>query len=209
MKNLIIYALSGISVIACIFWINNSRNYQKKIALLEEVNSTCQQKVDQQQKLSISLNDFYLMAQKNKTLAKFNASPLYFTANAVKNNNQWKISIYLQGDGLAAADAADLRLDFGNNLKVTEIKTGTSFPLYPRKVTGDDYLLITGLASLANNNVVFGQPGKLFADITIEASETASNQKYSLSLNKSDTKIYLNGESVFDDKKTFSQIVLP
>jgi len=209
MKNIIIYILSVISVIACIVWLNTSYNNQKKIALLEELNSACQQKLDRQQKLSISLGDFYLMAQKNKTLATFKTSPLFFTTNTVKNNNQWQVSVYLQGDGRAAADAADLRLDFGNNLEVVEIKTGTAFPLYPRKVIGKNYLLITGLASLANNNVVFGQPGKLFADITIEASGTASNQKHSLSLNKSDTKIYLNGESVFDDKKTFNQIVLP
>ena len=203
MKNIIIYILSTISVIACIVWLNTSYNNQKKIALLEESNSACQQK------LSTGLGDFYLMAQKNKTLATFKTSPLFFTANTVKNNDQWQVSVYLQGDGRAAADAADLRLDFSSNLEVAEIKTGTAFPLYPRKVTGKNYLLITGLASLANNNVVFGQPGKLFADITIKTTGTGTNQKYSLILNKSDTKIYLNGESIFDEKKSFNQIELP
>lgn len=196
--------------VSVIIWSIANYSYQKKLSLLEEEKNICQKQLTQKkQSTPLTLADASFIIQKDKGLASVKKSPFYFSAKTQKLTiNQWRITVELAGEVEGAADAADLRLDLPESLTVSDIKTGPAFPIYPRKVIAVNYLLITGLASTDNDQMIFGQPNKIFAEFTVQATDNQFIKKQ-ITVNKEDTKIYLKGESVLDTSKSVNLIYLP
>lgn len=195
--------------ISIIIYLGISYSYQRKLDLLKAEINNYQKQLLQKKLPILTLADISFVFDKYKELMSIKKTPLYFTANTQKLSiNQWKVTVELDGGDDGAADAADLRLDFPEGLTVFDLKTGSAFPLYPRKVVADNYILLTGLASIDNNQMVFGKPNKIFAEFTVQTKDNQLNKKQ-ITVNKEDTKIYLNGESVLDTGKSVNLIDLP
>lgn len=195
--------------ISIIIWLTVNYIYQKRFNLLEIEKNNCQKQLAEKKQSSLTLADTSFIFEKDKVLASVKKSPLYFSAKTQKLAiDQWRITVELKGGVEGAADAADFRIDLPENLTVSDLKVGPAFPIYPRKVVTANYLLVTGLASTNNNQMVLGQPNKIFAEFTILATDNKLNKKQ-ITVNEEDTKIYLNGKSVLDTSKSVGLIDLP
>lgn len=207
MKQIIInvFALFLVSVIV---WVTANYSYQRKLSLLETEKNICQKQLTENKQSSLTSADASFIIQKEKELASVKKSLLYFSAKTQKLTvNQWKITVRLEGDIDGAADAADLRLDFPKSFIVSDLIVGSAFPIYPRKVMAEDYLLVTGLISISNNQMIFGEPNKIFVEFTVQTTDNQPIEKQ-ITVNKEDTKIYLNGESILDTNKSVNLINL-
>ncbi len=207
MKKTVIYL--GLFILASgVTWFLADRFYQKKINLLLEEKAICQKELTQKKEPLSTLNDVYLLAQKEKVLASVKKSLLNFSADTEKiSQNKWKVIIKLEGDSQSAADAADLKLDLPRSSVVSDLKTGPAFPIYPRQIINDSFILVTGLASFDKNQFVLAQPQKLFVEFTIQISNLSQDNNQ-ININKTDTKIFLSGENIYDSNKSFNQIIL-
>jgi hypothetical protein len=198
MKKTLIY-LGLIILAGALIWSLTVHFYPKKNNLLPP-EKTVSKKI-------LTPNDLYLKKQKEKALEAIKKNPLSFQATTEKlAPNKWKVTIKLQGEAKSAADAADLKLDLPVSASLSALNTGSAFPVYARKVFSNHSLLISGLASLKNNQIILGQPNQIFAEFIIELEK--NEKQKTIILNKEDTKIYLNGEDVFDANKTFGEINL-
>lgn len=195
--------------ISIIIWLITNYSYQKKFNLLETEKNNCQKQLAVKKQPILTLSDTAFIIKKNKELESVIKSPLYFNASVQKlTANQWIITIELIGKIDGAADAADFKIDLPEGLTASNLKPGPAFPLYPRKVINNNYLLVTGLASVNNSQMVFGEPNKIFVEFNVQATDNQPSKKQ-IVVNKEDTKIYLNGESVLDTEKTVVRIDLP
>ncbi len=102
------------------------------------------------------------------------------------------------------ADAIDLRLDFDKGIEIVEIINGDSFSLYPRKIIGDGYILITGVALSQKNEIQFAKPKTTFIKLKLKTS--GLNSRPIISLNRQESKIYLSGNDILDLNRSFSRI---
>lgn len=153
--------------------------------------------------------DTSFILKRDKVLESVIKSPLYFDAKTQKlTTNKWKVTINLSGDINGAADAADIKLNLSEGLTISELKEGSAFPLYPRKVISNNYILVTGLATIINSKMIFGEPNKIFFEFIVQTTENHQNARL-IRIDVNDTKIYLNGESVLDIDKNVSLIDLP
>jgi hypothetical protein len=116
------------------------------------------------------------------------------------------VTIELQGEAKSAADAADLKLDLPVSASLSALNTGSAFPVYARKIFDNHSLIISGLASLKNNQIILGRPNQIFAEFIIELEK--NKKQKAITLNKEGTKIYLNGDDIFDINKIFEEINL-
>lgn len=208
MKQFIINAFI-IFFISLVIWSVTNYSYQKKFDSLEVEKNICKEQLTEKKQPILTLSDAAFVIKREKELESVIKSPLYFNAKVQKLiANQWTITIELVGAVDGAADAADLKVNLPDDLTASSLKTGTAFPLYPRKVVDANYLLVTGLASPDNNKMVYGKPNKIFAEFTVSASDNQTSKKQ-IVVNEEDTKIYLNGESVLDTIKSVKLIDLP
>lgn len=181
-----------------------------------EINKTVQERKQCQSQLQQTLSapqrtsdqDLELFAQKAKILDTIVESKMYFTPRiSFLSDTKKEITISMVGGKAMNADAGDLVLNYSNNLKIIQILPGQAFPLYPRKVVTNGELAITGIASLENNKIKFGEPNKIFAILRVEKIGDIK-QKGILSVKKTNTNVFLEGKSIFDPNKTFNQIEL-
>jgi len=208
MKKLFIYIGFFILTIGITLFLAD-RFYQKKISLLLQDKTLCQKELTQKNQPLSTLNDAYLVVRKEIVLASVKKSLLTFSAVTAKlSQDKWKVTVWLNGNSQGAADASDLKLNLPASAIVTDLKTGSAFPIYPRQVIDEKYLLITGLASFNNNQFVLARPQKIFVEFTIEISNLLENER-KIIVDQTDTKIYLNGESVYNPDQPFNQITLP
>lgn len=195
-------------LVSIIVWVTANYSYQKKLNLLETEKNVCRKQLTENKQSSLTSADASFIIQKEKELASVKKSLLYFNVKVQKLTiNQWKITVKLEGDVDGAADAADLRLDFPIGLTFSDLQVGPAFPIYPRKVITEDYLLVTGLVSVNNNQMIFGKPNNIFVEFTIQTTDNQSSNKQ-IAVNNEDTKIYLNGESILDTGKSAGLIYL-
>jgi len=203
-----IFVLFFISVV---IWSITNYSYQKKFDSLELEKNSClkQKRTIEEKRPILTMKDVSFANNRDKELETITKSQLYFDTKVQKlTDNQWKITIKLAGNVEGAADAADFKINIPIGLTVSDLKTGIAFPLYPRKVITENYLLVTGLASTVDNKLVFGKPNSVFAEFMAEATDGQLNKK-PIPINDQETKVYLNGESVLDAAKSVSQINLP
>jgi len=194
-------------LLAIIIWLTIDFSYQKKLKTLETEKNNYQNELTKKALPTLTSADASFIAERNKALAPIIKSPLFYSVKTQKLNlNKWKITIKLEGAIEGAADAADLKLDLPEKLTISDLKIGPAFPLFPRKIITTKYLLVTGVISTYQNQVVFGQPNKVFVEFVAEATDKLNRRQ--IIVNKDGTKIYLNGESVLDVNKSVSQIDL-
>jgi len=180
----------------------------QKYTALEKQNQKLKQKVIsiENSPSGMSLDDFYLHAQKTKAIKEIFPSDVFFqaTSNYI-GQNSYQVDIYLKGEPNMQFDAADLVL-ITDNLQVKKITPGSTFPKYPRKVNKNEQIAVTGTASLNSNVLTLGKPNKLFVSLTIEKKDP--EKKGELIMNAVETKVYLMGNYVLDDQKSFGKIKL-
>ena len=185
-------------------------SYQKKLAFLLAEKNSCQKQLIGKKPPILTLSDASFVSKRDKELESVTKSPLYFSAKTNKLSvSRWVVTIELSGLTDSAADAADLKVIIPEDLIATDLKTGNAFPLYPRQVIDGNYLLVTGLASPNNNEMIFGKPNKIFAEFTVSAVNNNQTSKRQIVIDAGDTKIYLNGESILNTDKTVKLIDLP
>ena len=204
-----IFGFIALFIVSVIVWSVTKYSYQKQIDLLKvEINNYQKQLVEKKDPI-LTLADTSFIINKNKELTLVKNSLLYFDFKTEKiTANRWKIIITLNGETGSAADAADLKLDLPENLTVSDIEAGTAFPILPRQINENNSLLLSGLASIDNNQVILGKPNKIFAEFTVQTANNRLNNEQ-IKVNKEDTKIYLNGENVLDSSKSANLIDLP
>ena len=194
--------------ISIIVWLASNYSYQNKLNLLEAEKNNCRRQLTEKKQSALTLADVSFIIKKDKALASVKKSLFYFNVKTQKLTiNQWRITVELKGEVESAADAADFKLDLPESLTVSDLKVGPAFPIYPRKVVAANYLLVTGLISTNNNQMIFGEPNKIFAEFTVLATDNQPNIKQII-VNREGTKIYLNGESILDTVKSVSLIDL-
>jgi hypothetical protein len=152
--------------------------------------------------------DLNLYAQKTQALEKVVESTLYFSSRVSSLSPIKKeVALSMLGGASMKSDASDLVMGYTDNLKIVEIIPGTVFPTYPRKALVDGKITITGITSLENNEIKFGNPNNVFATLVIEKTGDPL-QKGILTVDKSLTQIYLQGTSIIDTNKSVTQIEL-
>lgn len=156
------------------------------------------------EKKTVSESDIRLYAQKLKLLDDLTPTKVYFTykINPISADTE-RIDIFLLGGKNMAVDGADLRLIFDTPIQVLDLKQGESFPLYPRLLSTDNSILITGTASIGKDSIHFGRVNEVFASITLKKTP-----KSSIRLDQENTKVFLLGNPVLDLKNTFETIPL-
>lgn len=169
------------------------------LSQLKQVSETMKKTSDQ---------DLNLYAKKAITLENVVESKTYFSFKKIQlSSTKFEITISLIGGSTMKADASDFVMKYTDNLKIEEIKTGTAFPSYPRKNIINGEITVTGIASLDNSGIKFGEVNNVFSTFIVEKKGDIK-QKGILSIDKERTQIFLNGKSVLDIAKMFSQIEL-
>lgn len=195
--------------ISLVIWSVTNYSYQKKFDFLVSEKNNCQKQLVEKKPPVLTLSDASFVTKRDKELELVTKSPLYFSAKTNKlSASQWIVTIELSGLADSAADASDLKVIFPENLVASDLKVGNAFPLYPRKIIEGNYLLVTGLASANNNEMVYGKPNKTFAEFTVSASDNNQTGQKQIIISQEDTKIYLNGESVLNADKSVKLIEL-
>ncbi len=209
MKQFIVNAFI-IFFISLIIWSVTNYSYQKKFALLESEKNSCQKLLVEKNPQVLTLSDASFVSKRDKELDLITKNLLYFSTKTKELfSGQWVVTIELSGEADSAADAADLKVIIPESLVVSNLKVGNAFPIFPRQVIDGNYLLVTGLASANNNEMVYGKPNKTFAEFTVSTSDNNQAGKKQITISQEDTKIYLNGESVLDTVKSVKFIELP
>ncbi|MFA6532429.1 MAG: hypothetical protein WCT22_00350 [Patescibacteria group bacterium] len=184
-------------------------SYQKKLALLTIEKNNCQKQLVEKKPPVLTLSDASFVSKRDKELESVKKSPLYFSAKTNKlSASQWIVTIELSGLPDSAADASDLKIIIPENLVASDLKVGNAFPIFPRQVIDGSYLLVTGLASTNNNEMLYGKPNKIFAEFTVTVANNNQTDKRQITVDTTDTKIYLNGESVLNTDKSVKLINL-
>lgn len=166
---------------------------------LQDVLTTSKKRNDQ---------DLSLYTQKTQALEEVVESTLYFSSRVSSLSPIKKeVIISMLGGASMKSDASDLVMRYTDNLKVVEIIPGVVFPTYPRKALVDGKITITGIASLENNEIKFGNPNNVFATLVIEKTGDPL-QKGVLTVDKGLTQIYLQGTAIIDTNKSITQIEL-
>lgn len=183
--------------------------YEKKLAKLSAEKKTLQEDLKRQsQPPNVSLNDIFLLAKKNKLVNQAKKGQMYFSAKTNKlGKDEWLVIIMLEGDPESIADASDLRLDLDGSIETADLTTGDAFPLYPRKVTSNNAVLITGITSINKSNITFGSAGKTFVTLKVKKTQVLKVPA-KISIDPKETAIYLNAENILDQTKNFKEILL-
>lgn len=186
--------------------------YQNKIDEIQLEKQSCTNELTNISIPTITFENVELVSQKNQIITDLEKSLLFFSSKVYKlSSNRWQITVKLEGPDYAGADAVDLYLNFDKKIKIDEILTGKAFPLYPRKIIAENYLLVSGVASIDENKISFGQPDNTFITFIV-STDTPETDSYKIPLklnaNMEETRIYFNGETVFDKDKTFKEILL-
>lgn len=188
----------------------SERTMQKKIQSSISQGKEC--KTQLQQALGLAKKeikqDVCLSVQKEKALEKVEETQVYFSSKVVrKSPTVVDVEISLMGGNSMRIDASDLVLNYSENLKITEMIPGPALPSYPRKLSEGGVITLTGIASLNGNGIIFGQPNNIFVTLHVEKTGELK-QKGVITLNKTDTNAFLQGNPILDISKTFETIEL-
>ena len=169
--------------------------------LLEKKNQTLERM--QITTKPLGKQEIYLLADKLQKLDQYHSQKLFFTSRVTKiNNDQVTVDIYIEGDKTSLLDAADLRIDFNEGIRILDIKKGQVFSSYPQLSVQGASIVVTGIASLVDRGLEFGKVGERFITISIKKIKPNAT----LTFMKEGTNIYLMGKSIYDFEKTLSII---
>lgn len=183
---------------------------QKEVVKAATENKQCQSQLQDvlATNRKTSTQDLNLFTQKTQELEKVVESTVYFSSQSTPlSDTKTKVVISLIGGDSMKSDASDLMMRYSENLTILEIIPGDAFPSYPRKATTSGEITITGIASLENNEIKFGEPNKVFTSLIFEKTGNLK-EKGTITIDKGVTQIYLQGKSIIDANKTLKQIEL-
>ncbi len=142
--------------------------------------------------------DVKLTAEKEKVLENVVESKIHFTAQkqSVSPTVQL-VTIMMVGGSAMKVDAADLVMNYSNNLKISTITPGKAFPTFPRTIAENGVFTVTGVATIGSDGIVMGTPNEVY--VTFEV-EKVGDIKGTITLDKANTKAFLQGNAVLDEK---------
>ena len=115
-----------------------------------------------------------------------------------------EITFHLVGTSGVKVDAADLVLLYSSNLAVLEIRSGLTFPSYPRKIISPDKVVVSGVATI-DQKIVLGLPNTPFITLVVEKKDP---QKGYITLDMSNTSVFYQGISILNQNGETAQIEL-
>lgn len=198
-KNTIYIILSFVLGLGMMFVFN-----RQAIKFLVEEKNIC----ETEKKRNVSLiipttkpltkQEIYILADKMKKMEEYQPQKLYFSSEVRKvEGGIITVVVKIEGNEESLLDAADLRLDFNDGVQILDVKKGNVFISYPQLSVQGASILVTGIASVKEKGMEFGNVGEVFATITLNKIKP----KATLFSIKNDTDIYLMGESVYDTEK--------
>lgn len=156
----------------------------------------------------VSDADLAVYVNKERALENVSASLISFSSKVSSlSPAQKKVVIMLQGNPSMKVDAADLVLKYSDNLTVISVKTGESFASYPKNKVDESNIYVSGVASINEGTVRFGEVNKPFVTLVIEKKGDMQKQGI-LTVDEINTKIFYQGVSVLDTNKEITQITL-
>ncbi|OGG25730.1 hypothetical protein A2960_05265 [Candidatus Gottesmanbacteria bacterium RIFCSPLOWO2_01_FULL_39_12b] len=180
--------------------------YTKKIRLLTQEKNSCQIAQVLNPTPHLELNDVFLYGQKMKAVLSSPTEMMFFSNTHNKiDGNSWQIIINLEGNSDQLTDSANLQLDYDNGISDIQITPGDAFPLYPKIIQNKTMLSITGIATISQNNITYGQSNKIFATLLVHPNPTV--KKAILTINNN-SKIYFLSQNILDQERTFKEIEL-
>lgn len=154
----------------------------------------------------INYEDLLLLIQKAKILEDFKNSRAFYSYRLKKKSgDKIEVEISLNSEEKIKLDAADLQLTFDDDLEVVEIKPGKSFPFYPRRIIKENLIIITGITSINNSILKYGQTNEVFATIVFRKKDL-SRSNSNIKLDKSNSKVFFNGILILDNNLSFNEI---
>jgi len=141
--------------------------------------------------------DVKLTQEKEKVLENVVESKIHFTA--VKSSNSSSaivVTVTMMGGSAMKVDAADLVMNYSSNLKISKITPGKAFPTFPRMIAENGTLTVTGVATIGANGIVMGTPNEVYATFEVEK---VGDIKGTITLDKINTKAFLQGNAVLDE----------
>ena len=167
--------------------------------------------ISQQEKIKYQnkLQENSRLCQAFKTNCPLTTTGTMFFSYRLTAADQGQKILTINLDSLTAnilADAIDLRLDFDKGIEIVEVINGDSFSLYPRKIIGEGFVLITGVALSQKNEIRYAKPKTVFAKLRLKTNSLAG--KSIISFNRQESKIYLSGNDILDLNRSFSRIEL-
>ncbi len=157
---------------------------------------------------TLSSLDLSLTAEKNRIRSQSGESLISFNSQVSRLDiNRRRIEIVLTGDDQAVADAADLVINLPLGIVVDKITPDDAFPLYPRiKQTGQQ-LLMTGLASIKDGEIILGKVNRRFCTVDLRIPES-SNLPAVLYIDENNSNIYFSGNNITDKQNSNYSIII-
>jgi hypothetical protein len=145
--------------------------------------------------------DIKLTAEKEKALENVVESKIHFSAKKTQTSPiLTTVVVTMLGGSAMKVDASDLVFSYTDNLKILKITPGTAFPSYPRIVAENSMLTITGIATIGDKGIILGKPNETY--ITFEVEKIGDTAKKGiLTIDKTNTKAFLQGNSVLDENQ--------
>jgi len=191
----------------CFLLVVSSAYFYWQNKLLQQENRSLTAKLNKGKPPEMSLNDFYLYAQKTKALEQVVASSVYYTTRVSKlSDSQVQVDFYLLGGERMKVDAADLSFNLDPNLELVQLNKGETFQNYPRLVKTNNHATVTGIASITGNSVLLGEVNKIFLSAIIKKINPELSSR--LTIDFENTKAYLQGEPILNLVATIKDLQL-
>jgi len=152
----------------------------------------------------LTKQEIYLLADKAKKMEEYQPQKLYFSSKITKTKSDLiTVDVIIEGNKESLFDAADLRIDFTEGIRILDVKKGTAFSSYPQISVKGASILVTGIASVTNQGIDYGKVGEPY--ITIQVKQLQKTGK--MTINKENTNVYLMGETIFDKENTKYEVL--
>lgn len=140
--------------------------------------------------------------EKQAALLEKKAGTVYFTAKSTPlAGGDTQIDITLKGEDNVSVDATDLVIAYPSSVEVKEIQKGKAFPSYPRALSKNGNITITGIAMPVGSSITYGKINELFATIIVNKKPNTM-----MDINTKDTQAYFNGEPILDFVRSFKEL---
>lgn len=175
--------------------------YQEKIDALTATRCNCEESQLLQDQKSEKTGFKELLVAKQKVESDISSTPgnVFFTAQIKEKYQDTEvIEFRLEGDSRTIVYTADLIITFNpDKTEILDINSGATFPLYPRKNRIGNKIVITGVSSINNNNLIFGRPNSVYASVKIRRKSNP-DAKDVLNIDEDNTKVFYQTQNVLD-----------
>lgn len=202
-KNTLFIILSFFAGLTIMFVFN-----RQAINILREQKNTCESESMKKSSIvstrPLTKQEIFILADKAKKMDQYKPMKLNYTSQITKGEKgDMTIVIMVEGPQEALFDAADLRIDFTEGIRILDVQKGSAFSSYPQISVKGASIIATGIASVTDKGIEYGYIKKPF--VTIQARQLQKTGR--MIINKEDSNIYLMGETVFDKENNKNDIL--